>query len=480
LKGSRVMYREHPLRIIRYCAKNIWLLIFPLIRGIYAGLSEAEMSEWIRGLWLDIAIIGMIITAGLIMWCFSVIEVGEKLFIHKSGVLIRSIKIIPYKNISTLKAEKPFYLRFFGDVKLICETSGGTSGSRGIMLTAGSTLYNEIKRNLPTAKKERSEGKKHSALWAVMLSAFFSSGFSGSLYIAAVFFKGGDIAKDIVSESIKLIADETAKLSDRLILSIPTAAAAAGGFFIAAWIFSFTVNLLRYSGFRIHRSSLNISIECGLLTKRSYNINTAHINYTDLRQSLIMKYLRIVTVNISCAGYGNTKRRLPVVIPMRKIESESKDTSEIKSSTSFRPAITVIWQYVWFPVIFAAGVFVLYLFIRKDEKYAEFALFGLFMVEIPLTWLLIVKVTALFTSGVLICGESIVIKYSKGFRFHNIIVRLSKISEITSIQSPFQKMLGKCTIKFIAESKEKYAHIIKGLRYSDYTEIIGLLKRKNI
>ncbi len=471
------MYHEHPVRILRYSAKNLWLLIFPLIRGIYAGISEAELKGWSRVLWLDIAVIGLILLFGIVMWYFSVIDAGETLLTHKSGVLFRTMRIIPYKNISTIKAEKPLYLRPFGAVRLICEASGGMSEKGSIRLMTGSKLYEEIMKHIPDADSEKARGRKHSPLAAVMLSAFFSSGFSGTLYIAALFLKGGDIAKGIVSESIKIIADETAKLSDRLILSIPAAASAAGGFFIAAWIFSFTVNLLRYSGFVIRRNSNRICIECGLFTKRSFNINTAFISCTDFRQSLIMKYLRIVTVNISCAGYGNTKRQLPVIVPMKKIEAvnENKDDAE---GTVFRPALTGIWQYVWLPVILASGVLLLYLCFGSSSDYSQASGFIAVMAEMPILWLIIVKVTALFTSGVRISGDKAVIKYSKGYSFRTVTVSRHKLAEFTVIQSPFQRTLGKCTVKFRVMGKENISHTVKALKYADSERIAEILSRK--
>ena len=57
------MYHEHPLRILRYSMRNIWLLIFPLLRGLTILQMDAQrFYEWIKGAWLDIAILGLIST----------------------------------------------------------------------------------------------------------------------------------------------------------------------------------------------------------------------------------------------------------------------------------------------------------------------------------------------------------------------------------------------------------------------------------
>ncbi len=471
------MYHEHPLRILRYSMKNMWLLIFPLIRGIYAGIGESELKGWLSGLWLDIAVIGLIIMFGLIMWYFSVVETGETLITHKSGVLLRTMRIIPYKNISTIKTEKPLFLRPFGAVRLICETSGGISAKGSIRLLANGKLYDEIMKNIQDAASEKTREKNPSPLAAVMLSAFFSSGFSGALYIGVLFFKGGDIAKGIISESIRIITDETAKLSENWIINIPAAATAAGGFFIAAWLFSFTANLLRYSCFVISCDSDRVCIECGLFTKRRFNINISHISYTDFRQSLIMKFLRIVTVNISCAGYGNNKRRLPVILPMKRINAENENKDNAVES-ELRPSWTGVWQYVWFPVVIFAVVLLLYLIWGRYSEYSQAAGFAAVMTEIPLIWLIIVKVTALLTSGIWLSDNKAVIKYSKGYSFHTITVNRCKLAELSIVQSPFQRIFSKCNLKFRAESKEQTVHIVKGLHFSDCMDIVHHLDRQ--
>ena len=47
------MYHEHPLRILKYSVKNIWLLVFPFIRGIMTyHFSKDFLYTWIKGAWI--------------------------------------------------------------------------------------------------------------------------------------------------------------------------------------------------------------------------------------------------------------------------------------------------------------------------------------------------------------------------------------------------------------------------------------------
>ena len=65
------MYHEHPLRILKYSAKNIWLLIFPFLRGLRTyHFSKDFFYTWIQGAWKDILVIGVIVLFGFIRWFF--------------------------------------------------------------------------------------------------------------------------------------------------------------------------------------------------------------------------------------------------------------------------------------------------------------------------------------------------------------------------------------------------------------------------
>ena len=78
------MCREHPLKILRYSAKNIWLLIFPLIRGVYTYKFDKDwFYSWVSGAWFDIAVLAAIILVGLVRWLFSRIYLTEEELVHR-------------------------------------------------------------------------------------------------------------------------------------------------------------------------------------------------------------------------------------------------------------------------------------------------------------------------------------------------------------------------------------------------------------
>ena len=144
---------------------------------------------------------------------------------------------------------------------------------------------------------------------------FFSSGLSGAVYIAAFFFKGGEIARSIISEYFRRISEGTGKVSAINLFRISDTAYGIGVFFIGAWLISFIINIQRYSRFSVSIDSRCMKLSYGAVTQRNYRIISSYINFVDLRQNLIMKLSGAITVHISCPGYGAGHRSLPVLLP---------------------------------------------------------------------------------------------------------------------------------------------------------------------
>ena len=63
------VYREHPIKILRYSAKNLWLLIFPLLRSLrFYPFSFQNLIDWGAGVWFDLLVALLILGIGTLRW----------------------------------------------------------------------------------------------------------------------------------------------------------------------------------------------------------------------------------------------------------------------------------------------------------------------------------------------------------------------------------------------------------------------------
>lgn len=476
-----ILYHEHPLKILKYSAKNIWLLIFPLLRGIKAyRLDVNRLYEWVKGSWFDILIITVILLFGYIRWKFSLITVTKYSIVHRQGIIFKIKTDIPIKNLSSVTIEHPFHLRIFGAVKFYADTRSGTTPSNDMHLLLKNKTITEIMKKIPSVSQYNSIKYSHKPkLYLILIfSALFSSSLSGIIYIGTFFFQGGEIAKDIILTSIDIISAETSKF---IISAVPPVIWGIIIFMLSTWIISFIINLIKYSGFSIRHDSGIIEIKFGYFTKRHFNISMKKINYIDIRQNVIMKLFRVMSINISCSGYGSNTKNLPVLVPIITKRTLNENLSDIvharfSISKQYKPKITSFWQYIWISVIISALILPLtsritYFF----PEFHELAVFVTVMAEIPALWFVIVNLTALFTSGITFNDGYIQINYAKGLSFHTAIAEPEKVATFQIMQTPFQKFFKKCTVSIRFGSEVSVRHTVKALHLDDAMKILDTI-----
>ena len=476
-------YHEHPLKILKYSAKNIWLLIFPLLRGIYTyHFDKNWFYSWAKGAWFDIAVLGAIIIFGFVKWFFSRIDFTENELVHRDGVFVRVNTYIPFKNVSSVTVESPFFMLPFNATRFRCDTRAGIFKTVDLKLLVGKKALEAIIQRMPDIdEKKKIKGIPQPTLSSILLfSVFFSSGFSGTVYLATFFFKGGDIAYNIIMRSLNLLTEETARLTERLLLKIPTAAIFIGIFFIASWFLSFAVNLFRYGRFSIDCDKKCMKVSYGVFNRKEYRIKNSHINYTDMRQNLIMKIMGAVAVNISCAGYGSSKNRLPVLLPVKLEKSLGENLQVIgiysgKKNNYSAQALGVI-SYLLIPLIVAALIIPSHDWIADlFPNVRELSFFISVMLEIPAIWFIIVKFVALMTSGVVIFDDMIMVRCSKWTKFHTVVAKREKTVKLELEQNPLQAMSGRCALSIWFEGEEHKRFKIKAMKASEAKKIARIL-----
>lgn len=473
------MYHEHPLRILKYSLKNIWLLIFPILRAIQnVRIDKNWIYSWLRGAWMDIAVLGAILIFGFVRWYFSVIDFTEKELVHRYGVFVRANTFIPFSNISLATIEQPFYLVPFRASRFCCDTRAGILKTNDLKLLVSKKTCAEIMKAMPQVdeKNKLKDIPKASPMSILMFSVFFSSGFSGAVYIATFFWKAGDISYDIITQYLNRFTEETEKLTNRLLLKIPTAAAAIGIFIIASWLISFIVNLFRYIGFEVSGDEKCMRVTYGLFERREYNIKRSHINYTDVRQNLIMKLFRAVSVNISCPGYVATKNRLPVILPVRKEKNIGRELEDIGVysgiKNDFAPQPSGVGSYILMPLLAAAELYPAHeLIVQIYPKISNLSMFIAIMLEIPVIWMIAVKFVALLSSGIAFRGDKIIVRSCMWTSFHTVSAAKDKVAKIEIQQNFLQKLSGKCNISIWFEGDEHKRYRIRAMSTGDTEKI---------
>lgn len=479
------MYHEHPLKILKNASKNIWLLIFPLLRGIKTMHLDFDVFyNWIKGAWFDILVVLVILGYGYMRWIFTWLRFGENEVTLISGIFIKMETTIPYENISAVSAEHPFYLRPFKAVRLKINTCGGNFSSSDMSLLMRRSDSWQLHHKMPVSHdKKKKTFEIHPKLLTIIFFSFvFSSSFSGAFYIAALFFQLGKSSKDLLEHELKDALNQlTSEVSSKFALSIPPAAIIVGILIIFTWLMSFIFNIFRYAGFTMKRDKNSLKIKMGAVTRRNYHIITNKINYIDMRQNIIMKIFKKTSLNISCSGYGNQKNELPVLLPIlsRRQANNALDILDFGKrigKRSVKANRAAVLTFLGLPLCFCIGIpisaaAVMHFFPSVSELVVPFAV----MAELPSVWMIVVKTLALLTTGLSIEDNFICIRYSRFFAFHTVLADRKKLVKAQIIQNPIQKMIGRCRLDFYFNAEMPKKNKLHGINIKDAEKILKIL-----
>lgn len=469
------MRHQHKIAVMKYTTGNFWLLILPLIRGLVS--MKFDFYHWIKGAYLDIIVILAIFGLAYFRWYFIRFEIKEKEICVKRGMLFRSEFSLPYSAISCAACCKPFMFRPFKVVKISLDSDSHPISKKrnkaDLTLVVTETDYLQIYNKIPTEFTSLKVGYQASKKDLIIFSLLFSSTLSGIIFMGTFFIQGSKLvgerleqeffsAINNVTEAVKIVAKEATPFSVALTMVVG-----------AGWLLSFMINLLRHIRFAIHRRGANIVIENGYFSRWKYYVNSSKINYADLRQNLLMKAAKIMSVHVSCTGYGKSRNEIPVFVPVttrRRVMStmEMMLPDFTLSNITLKPKRTYVMAYIWLPLVFMVGVPLgAIAAIRFFPDWSGAIKFLAVMLEIPSVYLLAVKIAARLITGIGSEEETLTIRYCRAYQFHTVIVPKVRVAYIKIRRTPFQRVSGCCDVVIYTRGERVQGHRIRGIRFTE-------------
>lgn len=481
------MKKQHPVAVLKYTTGYFWLLLIPLVRGF--STLKGDVHSWVRGTYIDIFILLLITLIAVFRWNNVRFEIGNSELILYRVFFVKEKTCIPFCEVSAVRTEKSFYLRPFGAVKLSIETEADyfkrNGKNRRFEFIFPLKYYTEICNKI--TYEDITPVRAYEASKAKLLSfcVTISSTITGLVYAGTILIQGSRLA-DLQLEKRLADAAESAvyyaeKVSDGFSVYAGWAVAAAA----FGWLFSFVANYLRHINFRLTRQGKSIIAEGGFFSEWSCIMRCEKIIYTDMRQNLIMKFFGLVTVMISCCGYGKVKGEIPLAVPSGDKKSAGRIVEKFIPKFCCVPVEAEvkrcgILRYVGLPaamifgIILAGGGAVL-LF----PSWHRLILFCVVMGLIFTAHLYAVNLTAFCTSGAGIKDDIAGLRYCRFFQFHNVTIPFKKIVMTEIRQSLFQKRKNVCDLIVYTGLGMIKKHRIKGIdvcEAGDFTDRVNYRK----
>lgn len=472
--------RQHPIAILRYSFRYLFLLSLPLLRGLRYIQTPQGLYRWAQGTWIDLSAILLLLVLPLLLWRGYTYCLTDQGFVLRRGVLFRLETIIPRHHISTLSVERPFYLRPLRAARIAVDTDAGARFRADFTLTVSEQHAREI-----LAERQKTDEPiqhRYRAPWAhiVVLSMLVSNSMSGVLILATAFYQSGRLLGEAYQQQLVGNLENAAQY----LRIIPRTTALIVLVLLIGWGIAALRNLLRHLPFCATRYPTLLAIRNGAITRRDHLCTVSAVHYLDCRQTIFCKLLRLRIVFIHCIGYGKGRDSLSLLIPASPTARAEEQTRRLlpefrPQAVNIRPAPRSLLRYIAYPLwgmllIYPTARIVAPLFPLWREILLHLALIA----YIPLVWAAAVKILDRYTAGIG-CGDGFVtLQYSARLTFHTVTVPQSDIISYRFRQSVFQRRRHTGDLIILTYSEEPRRHRIRNIRETDAARFIDREDKK--
>lgn len=475
-----MMRRQHGIALLRYIKGNIWLLIIPFVRGILS--LKMDFLYWIKMSYMDIIVILIMFSLAWLKWRFVQFSFSKKEIYVKTGLILKREITLPYSVISCATYYCPMYFKPVKAIRILLETDSysGTKmkNKQEIDLIVTETDYTQIYKIMTSDISETKMIFRASKREIILYSMCFSSTIPGIVYLAALIIQGSRITGKKFEVNFLSVVNEMTKAINKVTEEVVTIVILLLIIIAVGWIMSFLVKTIRNFYFQIGKIEKNLLIEKGYISSWKYYVKYSSINDIDMCQNLLMKITKIMSVCVNCAGYGKKENEQPVFIPMI---SRERAMSIIKaalpdftpSNNLLRTKRTYIMAYIWLPLFLVIGVaVVMSLLCMVADGWKNALIFIGIMLEIPLVYLLIVKIIAKMSAGIDVNDKTVTISYCRVTRYHTVVVPKDRIAYIEIRRTVLQRASGCCDVIIYTRGECVKAHRVRGMVFTDAIDLV--------
>lgn len=459
--------RQHPIKILVRISHFAILLVIPLLRALL--FSGGNLQKWISGAWVDILVFLFIIGAGFIVWYFDLYCLSKEGVYKYNGIFKISQTFLPYKTISQIAIESPWYLKIIGGVKVRIDSPDKSHRKSDLEIIIGvkkaDEFFDKINGNINV--KKTIKGGFFPILGLILLS---SNGLTGALYFFTFIYQSGNI---LGAEFEKKIMNSVTSTANILAIGLPPFAFIISLFILIGWLVSFIINAIRYAHFSVERKGNILYINNGLFIDRhKYLSSFKDINFIEIKQTIFTKILSLYSVFIGIIGYGKGKNEKNIFIPTFKIKDSLKYIQTILpefkwTKPDMRPPNKFFFRFLAIPFYFFILIIILVLFFYiYFDNFRTLTLFIGCMLWIADAFLFIIKIISFFETGISLKDDYITICYSKRFAFYKVCFNTEKLVKVTIRQTPFQNKANCCSMIFYLYGENSSKHIVPNIEIS--------------
>lgn len=468
-------FRAHPLMIFNFLKPFLFVLLIPVVREVIQYALSGEYDSILR---FEIVLLMILLVVGILRWlCFKLVINEEKRTITvKSGLFFRKIAKINLDRLSSVQTKQNPLEFIFRAVTYRLNTEAGNIGKADYEFKLSVKASKEVSTLL--YGKEENKKIKFSLLKIAVLAATTSSAFTGIIVGVPLIYKAGNLLEIAISD---MLINEINNVSHKIVTYFPPVVNSISLILLASYLFSFLYSLFKYLNFQLRLGKSKIEMRAGIFVRTRTAFKKSAINNVRIEQSFLMVILRRFAMRVSVGGYGETKSRTEVVIPLEKGQEIRKHFAEylpfFKCDTGvyIKPRETSLNQsrFLFFPSIYFISAVILAIILGL--RFEDFTKFILFCLCVVCVFIFIYSWFCTFEcfKGKVDFGDNIFIRSRKGLRTCELYCPKENVGEVKLVRFPADMWHHTCRLRITVRSERADSLCVRHLDYETVKKTVN-------
>lgn len=460
-------FRAHPLMIFNFLKPFLFVLLIPVIQSL---IQYAANGEYDSILHLEIVLLIVLFVIGLLRWwCFKLIFNEEKRTLTViSGLVFRKIATIRIDRLSSIQTKQNPLEFIVRAVTYRINTEAGELGKADYEFKLSVKASKEVSTLL--YGKDEQKRIRFSLFKIAVLAATTSSAFTGIIVGVPLIYRAGNLLGLAISD---MLFNEITNVSHKIETYFPPVVNTVSLILLLSYLFSFFYSLFQYLNFQLRLGNKKIEMLSGIFVRTRTAFAKAAINNVRIEQSFLMVLLRRFAMRVSVGGYGESKSRSEVVIPLEKGQEIRKHFAEylpfFKCDTGvfIKPRETALnrSRFLFFPSIYfiSAGILAIILGLRFED-FTRFVLFCLVVVCAVIfchAWFCLFECFR----GKVDFGENVFMRSRKGLKTCEFYCPKENVGEVKLVRFPADMWHHTCRLRITVRSERADSLCVRHLDY---------------
>ena len=450
-----VHFRLHPLNILKFIRKLLFLLLLPVLRSaLNYGLSDT-LSTLVT---LESALAAILLAYGVLRWARSRVTVDDKMLLIRSGLFFRRTAQVPLSSITCIYVERGPLLTLFGAVKVAVDTNSGEFKRTDFEFYFGRKQVGQLCEML-NAVTPRNRIYLCNLRQIVLMSLSSASALSGLLVAAGIIKTGGRLLGDTLENRLVETLDAVTQTLSRI---IPPAATTLASLLVVGFCISFLITLIKHVSFVVRCNKKGVLIEQGLIRHKQSFIRRDAIGAGVISMPPLLHLFHRSSLCIFASGYGTQNGERSILFPVERASEAEKSmhilgvdlckgdrlTLKVPRRAMSRALFT---PCVWLAVIAAVTVGGSLLIPSVRQLVL---IFGIFVGAVNAYWLYL-RISHTKRGGAeLGCGVRVF--GFRGLTLTDSRFKRGSVDSITVTEGPFDRRKGLCTLRVTLRGEKAY------------------------